>query len=167
MNPCLECGFTYGALDRSELVVALHSTGPGLAGAIRGCDRGLLTRRRGQQWSALEYVCHVRDVFLMQHDRLIVALVEDTPSFKPMYRDQRVAFDGYNEQDPDLVADQVAMATALFANDVARLTNEQWPRPLVYNFPAPSQRDVEWMAHHSLHEGVHHRIDVDRILGLT
>ena len=45
--------------------------------------------------------CHVRDVFLVQRDRLYTALVEDTPTFTPMYRDQRVTLARYNAQDPE------------------------------------------------------------------
>jgi hypothetical protein len=43
----------------------------------------LRTRPEEGVWSALEYACHVRDVFLVQRDRLYTALVEDTPTFTP------------------------------------------------------------------------------------
>jgi DNA segregation ATPase FtsK/SpoIIIE, S-DNA-T family len=124
----------------------------------------LRTRQSPEQWSPLEYACHIRDVLLMQRDRLYVALVEDEPSFKPMYREERVVFDRYNEQAPSYVAVQVVMATRLLANALAGLTEEQWGRPLVYGYPTPQRRDVEWVAHHSLHEAVHHLADVDRLL---
>ena len=52
-----------------------------------------LRRPSPEQRSPIEYACHVRDVALMQRNRVYVALVEDEPSFKPMYRDERVAFD--------------------------------------------------------------------------
>ena len=47
----------------------------------------------------------------------------------------------------------------------AAASEAQWARPLIYNFPRPARRDVEWMAHHAVHEMVHHLGDVDRILG--
>ena len=116
MRTCLECGFTYGAASRPALIAALGSLGPEIAQRLHGEGNLLRAQRSAEEWSALEYACHVRDVLLIQRDRLVVALVEETPSFTPMYRDHRVAFDGYNDQDPEVVGDHVIMASALFAN---------------------------------------------------
>ena len=62
----------------------------------------------------LEYVCHVRDVFLVQRERLVLAQVEDVPSFVLMYRDQRVELCGYNVQSADVALTQVEMAADLW-----------------------------------------------------
>jgi len=121
-------------------------------------------RRSPEEWSPLEYSCHVRDVMLMQRDRVYVALVEDEPTFKPMYRDERVAFDRYDTQRPSVVADQIAMAADLLSRAFDGLEQAQWSRQLIYGFPDPARRDVEWVAHHTLHELVHHLMDIDRIL---
>jgi hypothetical protein len=164
VTTCPQCGFTYGALPRQELSLKLSGCG-GDYGPRLAADPVLLrTRRSPQQWSPLEYACHVRDVALMQRDRLYVALVEDEPSFKPMYRDQRVAFDRYDTQAPAVVADQVKMAADLLANAFAGLDAPQWSRGVVYGYPDPAHRDVEWMAHHTLHELVHHLADIDAML---
>jgi hypothetical protein len=167
MDICPECGFTYGALPRPQLAPALRASGPALASRLSAAPVDLRRRRADDEWSPLEYACHVRDVSLMQRDRLYVALVEDEPSFKPMYREERVSFDRYQEQDPAEVAEQLTMATALLAHAFAGLTEEQWGRPLMYGFPGPSRRDVEWVAHHTLHEMTHHLADIDRLLGTT
>jgi hypothetical protein len=103
----------------------------------------------------------------MQRDRLYVALVEDEPSFKPMYREERVAFDRYEDQDAGVVADQLTMAVTMLAHAFAGLRDEQWGRPLLYGFPQPSRQDVEWVAHHTLHEMAHHLWDVDGILAAS
>jgi hypothetical protein len=55
----------------------------------------------------------------------------------------------------------------MLANAFDPLTNEQWTRPLIYGYPEAARRDVEWMAHHTLHELVHHLSDIDRILSRT
>ncbi len=34
----------------------------------------------------------------------------------------------------------------------------------MYNFPAPSKRDIVWLAAHTLHEGEHHLRDFDRVM---
>jgi hypothetical protein len=100
---------------------------------------------------------------LMQRDRVYVALVEHEPSFKPMYRNERVAFDRYDTQTPAIVGEQVAMAADLLARAFDGLDDRQWTRPLVYGFPGPERRDIEWVAHHTLHEVVHHLADIDRL----
>ena len=167
MDSCDECGFVYGALARTELPLALAEAGRQTTRRLSDrpvADPQLTHRRRPDEWSPLEYLCHVRDVLLVQRDRLYVALVEDEPSFKPMYRDQRVEFDRYGEQAPDVVAAQLLMATAMTAHAFAGLRPEQWERPLIYGYPAPVRRNVEWMAQHTLHEMVHHDLDVQRIL---
>jgi S-DNA-T family DNA segregation ATPase FtsK/SpoIIIE len=164
MTVCAECGFTYGAAPRQELAGRLRRAAE--AYGVRLSTDAVTLRRRSapDQWSPLEYSCHVRDVLLMQRDRVYVALVEHEPSFKPMYRNERVAFDRYDTQAPTTVADQTAMAADLLAGALDGLDDLQWARPLVYGFPEPSRRDVEWVAHHSLHEVVHHLADIDRLL---
>jgi S-DNA-T family DNA segregation ATPase FtsK/SpoIIIE len=164
VSVCPDCDFRYGALPRHQLVTALRAGGEAYAPRLATDSTILRTRREPGEWSPLEYACHVRDVSLMQRDRLYVALVEDEPSFKPMYRDQRVAFDRYNLQSPSAVAAEVAMATALFAGAFEGLGDDQWGRPLIYGFPEATHRDVEWVGHHTLHEITHHLADIDRIL---
>jgi S-DNA-T family DNA segregation ATPase FtsK/SpoIIIE len=164
MTTCPECGFTYGDAPRHELGALLRVSAGAYAPRLAP-DPAMVRRRRSpEEWSPLEYSCHTRDVMLMQRDRVYVALVEDEPSFKPMYRNERVAFDRYDTQTPDIVADQLVMAADLLSGAFDGLADEQWARPLIYGFPDPARRDVEWVAHHSLHELVHHLVDVDRIL---
>jgi S-DNA-T family DNA segregation ATPase FtsK/SpoIIIE len=58
----------------------------------------------------------------------------------------------------------LATGAALLANAFDGLAEEQWSRTMLYGFPGPAKRDVEWMGHHSLHEMVHHRADITRLL---
>jgi hypothetical protein len=160
---CAECGFTYGVLPRRELAADLVRCAAQV-GERLDRDAVVCSRRDHSRWSPLEYACHLRDVLLVQRDRVYVALVEAEPSFKPMYRDQRVEFDRYDQQDPAYVAAELVMAARLFANALSGLSDEQWNRSLVYGFPEPSVRDLEWVAHHTLHEAVHHLMDIDGIL---
>ncbi len=111
-------------------------------------------------WSALEYACHVRDVLLIQRDRVILALVEESPSFAPMHRDERVGLAGYDHERPLEVAAQVTMAAELFGQLFDRLSEEQLGRHCLYNFPAPTERDLDWVGRHTAHEVTHHLHDV-------
>ena len=93
-------------------------------------------------------------------------VVGSEPSFKPMYREERVAFDRYSAQRPTAVAGQIVMGADLFSPRVRRPQRaSSGLGGLHLQFPGPARRDVEWVAHHTLHEMVHHLGDIDRILG--
>jgi hypothetical protein len=40
--------------------------------------------------------------------------------------------------------------------------HEQLSRGCVYNYPTRVERDVLWMGRHTVHECVHHLLDIDR-----
>ncbi|HEY5251543.1 MAG TPA: DinB family protein, partial [Acidimicrobiales bacterium] len=115
-------------------------------------------------WSALEYACHVRDVWLVQRDRAILALVVDTPSYARMFRDDRTDLAGYQREDVTEVAGEVVMAANLMAKLFEGLDSDQLARPCIYNYPEPTERDVAWLGHHTLHEATHHRDDLHSVL---
>ena len=54
----------------------------------------------------LEYGCHLKDVLLVQRERVLTARRVDRPSFHPIGRDERAEHDGYADQDPADVARQ-------------------------------------------------------------
>jgi hypothetical protein len=115
-------------------------------------------------WSAIEYACHVRDVWLVQRDRAILALVEDTPSYPRMFRDERTDLAGYQREDVTDVASEVVMAANLMAKLFEGLASDQLARPCIYNYPEPTERDVAWLGRHTLHEATHHLDDLRSVL---
>jgi hypothetical protein len=160
VDHCADCGFDY-ELDRAERAGSAISAGADeFAVVLERDDVDLRTRRRPELWSPLEYGCHVRDVLLVQRERVLAARRTDTPSFDPMGRDERVAHDGYGEQDPFDVARQLRDAALLFDNVLARLGPGEWERTVMYNYPAPWERSLRWVAVHTEHEVVHHLRDV-------
>ncbi len=169
MDRCDECGYVYEDPGPLRLAEKLASLGPHYGERLRvpaGTDNAAVLRERPepQVWSALEYACHVRDVLLAQRERLFLALVEERPSFVPIYREQRVVLACYAGQDPARVADQLDVAAALVADAFSHVDDAGWARECIYNFPAPATRSVAWLGAHTLHEGEHHLTDVDRIL---
>jgi DinB superfamily len=163
MDHCDECGFTYelaGAASSGPSIVALVDE---LAAVLEDPATDLRTRRDPDVWSPLEYGCHMRDVLLVQRERVLAARRTDTPSFAPMGRDERVGHDGYAEQEPAAVARQARDAAALFANVLARV-GDDWERTVAYNYPAPAARSLRWVAVHTVHEMRHHLLDVRRQL---
>jgi len=119
------------------------------------------TRPDAVTWSPLEYGCHLRDVLLVQRERVLLARRTDRPEPEPMGRDERVEHDGYASQDPSDVARQLDDAATMFANVLARLNLADWERMLVYNYPERMERTLRWVAVHTLHELVHHGADID------
>ena len=121
-------------------------------------------RTRPDTWSPLEYACHVRDVLLVQRERVLMARRTTTPSFEPMGRDERVEHDGYGEQAPAAVARQLVDAAGLFTNVLDRLSPADWDRTVLYSYPRRTERSLRWVAVHTEHEARHHLLDVERQL---
>jgi len=121
-------------------------------------------RPNPRTWSALEYSCHVRDVFLIQRERVYLALVEECPSFARMYRDERASLARYAEQASEEVGRELKVAAELLAWAFAGLEDSQLQRRCIYAFPEAHERTVLWLGRHSVHEGEHHLRDVDAAL---
>jgi hypothetical protein len=161
VDRCEECGFAY------ELTEAPLAAGSVVDGAKELAAllllRGELRRRRDHAvWSPLEYGCHLRDVLLVQRERVLLARRADCPSFDPMGRDERVEHDGYAAQDPRDVARQLTDAATLFSNVLSRLGDDDWDRTVRYNYPGLAERSLRWVAVHTVHEVRHHLLDVQR-----
>ncbi len=164
MDRCEECGFEY---DLSEAREAGQSIVAGVAEFslhLRGRDVSLRARPQATTWSPLEYGCHLRDVLLVQRERVLAARRVDLPSFHAMGRDERAEHDGYAEQNPADVARQLTDAGQMFANVLDRLGPAEWDRRVMYNYPQRAERSLRWVAVHTVHEVSHHLLDVRRQL---
>jgi DNA segregation ATPase FtsK/SpoIIIE, S-DNA-T family len=165
MAVCPQCNFDYEIAEASAIPTALTTVGNEFQARLRRtADPQLRLRPREGVWSALEYACHVRDVLLIQRDRMYLALVEDSPSFPRMYRDERAVLARYNEGDQGVVADQLSVAAALAADAFAGLDSTQLRRRLVYNWPEPRELDLLRLGAHTVHEGRHHLDDFDAVV---
>ncbi|HXW80233.1 MAG TPA: DinB family protein [Acidimicrobiales bacterium] len=165
MVACDECGYVYEELPVPEIAVTLRSFGPRYREALGGASAAAASKRpRPDVWSALEYACHVRDVFLVQRERVVLAQVEDRPSFVRMYRDERVPLCGYSTSSLDPVVDQLRMAAELCAGVFTAVQEGSWSRTFLYNWPSTDEHDLAWLGRHTVHEGLHHLMDVGRVL---
>jgi hypothetical protein len=163
---CEECGFGYDESAFSMAAGTIRAGAAGLASALTGSQADVRTRRQPGLWSPLEYACHVRDMLLVQRERLLAARRLDRPVCEPMGRDERVELDGYAEQDPVDVARQLRDAAQLFASDLDRLIAAgSWDRTVIYTYPRRAERSLRWLAMHTAHEVDHHLLDVRRQLG--
>ncbi|MFI0895742.1 DinB family protein [Streptomyces sp. NPDC020983] len=163
MTSCEECGFGY-ELGSPEVFAGQVTDGAGAyAEPLLGAPAETLRRRpEPATWSPLEYACHVRDVLLVQRERVLAARRTRTPFAEPMGRDERVEHDGYAEQRPEDVVRQLQDAALLLAHALGRLGPADWDRTLLYTYPERAERPLRWLAAHTVHELRHHLLDVRR-----
>jgi hypothetical protein len=161
---CAGCGFVYDLSLSATAARDIRERVAEVVALLRATDVDLRTRRRADVWSPLEYGCHLRDVLLVQRERVLAARRMDRPDCLALGRDERVAHDGYAEQDPDDVARQLADAAQLFGNVLDLLVDDDWDRRVIYHYPETSERSLRWVAIHTTHEAQHHLLDIRRQL---
>ena len=165
---CLECGFEYESVTPASAPDVLRKFGrryeAPLTRFLPGEDGPSLVRTRPGPWtwSALEYACHVRDVFDVYDERVRRVLNEDRPELVSMQRDERAVRDRYNEQDPATVTGQLAVNADRLAQTFTGVGEDAWDR--VGLQPSAGERDLRWMAGNVVHEGNHHLLDIGRVL---
>jgi len=167
---CEECGFSYGALSVPDALDALRGLGRRyrvpLTRGLKDEDLDALLRSHPLEgtWSALEYACHVRDVLVVQQERVGRVLVEPGYAPEPMRRDELVTELEYNRQEPVTVADDVAANATALATIGENLSAEELELVIVYNYPEVRERPLSWVLVHTVHEGEHHLLDIGRVL---
>ncbi|MDT5309472.1 MAG: hypothetical protein QOE48_5177 [Mycobacterium sp.] len=162
---CEECGYSYDLGAATEAGYYIQIGVAELAELLIATAPSTLAQRTAPElWSPLEYACHVRDVLLTQRERVLLARRANIPSAVPMGRDERVAHEGYGEQDPIEVAQELMMAARLLENVLRRLDTPDWELRVVYNWPQRAERTLRWVAANTLHDVRHHLLDVHRQL---
>ena len=166
MERCEECSFDYDEIARDEIPGALRALGLQYRDMLGDRDDDLLRAHPlPETWSALEYACHVRDVFTVQRERVLLALAEERPAFPSMRREERVTEERYNEQQPTQVGREITVAAESLAAALESLDEDAWSRTGIYNWPTTRVRTVEWIGRHTIHEGKHHMQDIDHLSG--
>jgi hypothetical protein len=179
METCPECGFPLEALDLdgpdAGTPLAWHYDESGwvdagarirdlatqASGILRLAEPDDLRGRPAPDvWSRLEYACHIRDVLLVQRERVLMVRRGFDDEALPMGRDERVDHDGYNDQKPVDVALQLEQSALLFAGVLNRMEAADWEKTIVYRFPERSRRTLRWLAVHTEHEVAHHLSDI-------
>ena len=80
---CTECGFEYRLNEFAGAGHAISAGSARIAADMQQHPDGLGRRIRPDVWSPLEYACHLRDVMLVQRERVLMARRRDRPSFRP------------------------------------------------------------------------------------
>ncbi|MFW6775159.1 DinB family protein [Nocardioides sp. CPCC 205120] len=157
-RPCPECGTASAALDVEDLPPLLAVTTEAWHRVL--ALPGAAERPRPGTWSPLEYGAHVRDVHRVFDERL--ALVLEThpgPARFANWDQDAAAVEGrYHEQDPAVVADELADAAERVARRYARVGPDDLARTgLRSNGSAFS---LVTLGQYHLHDVVHHLHDV-------
>lgn len=153
---CPECGFDASAVDLARLGDAVRDNAavwPELLAA-----RDARRRPTDSQWSALEYACHVRDVFRIFDERLRLMLETDNPDFENWDQDAAAVEARYDLQDPTTVADELLATAAACAARFDMVTPDDYGR--TGNRSDGSRFTVESFGRYFIHDPIHHLHDV-------
>jgi hypothetical protein len=153
---CGECGLDTPALDPEDVPALIRRTAATFAGVLTSGD----PRRRPAPsvWSPLEYACHVRDVCRRFDARLRLLLVLDGPVFENWDQDAAAVQDGYAEQEPVLVALELAEAAERLAAAIDAVPASDRDRPGTRSDGAPFT--VATLTRYLAHDLAHHEHDV-------
>jgi hypothetical protein len=156
-RPCPECGFdTQAFAVQAVPEMTMASAAAWQEALIRAGDTR--TRPVPGKWSAVEYGCHVRDVFRLFDQRLELMLTEDDPLFPNWDQDATAVAGRYAEQDPAEVGAALSEAGQAIASRFVGVTGGQWQRTGRRSDGASFT--VETFARYFIHDPVHHLYDI-------
>jgi hypothetical protein len=166
-RPCAECGFDASSLPTDDIAPLVRTNAAAWLTVLAEPDDLLRRRPRDDPWSALEYACHVRDVFVLFGQRLHLMLTSDNPVYPNWDQDRSAVDDRYIEQGPALVASQLTDAASRLALDFDAVGGEDWHRRGRRSDGADFT--VTTFGRYMVHDPIHHlhdvTIDLDQLKG--
>lgn len=159
---CGECRFAYALVSVEAALARIRAVPERVGEAVFGMTEQVLRARPSDEvWSALEYVCHLRDVYAVYTIRLYRTRVEDVPILEPMLNDLRVARLRYNQRELRPVVAELADNVAGLLDEAARNTAQTWER-VARRLP-DEERTARWLVRQAAHEGLHHVRDIHHV----
>jgi hypothetical protein len=155
-RPCPECGFDASGFAREDVGVLVRENARAWPPLLAG--PGAATRPAPEIWSALEYACHVRDVFRIYEERLRRMLTEDGPHYENWDQDATAVADRYDAQDPRTVGAELVAAGDAVAARFDGVRGDAWARTGFRSDGAAFT--VETFARYFVHDPVHHLREV-------
>jgi hypothetical protein len=163
-RPCPQCGYQASGFDRKEIGAKLRAT----AGSWRTLlERGEIVAVRppvpagaAPVWSALEYGCHVRDVYVLFLERLELMLDKDDPTFRNWDQDVAAIEGRYADADPAKVRYDLAVAAGKLADTFDRVGTKEWDR--TGRRSDGVEFTVETFGRYLLHDPFHHLWDANQ-----
>ncbi|HEX3899252.1 MAG TPA: DinB family protein [Mycobacteriales bacterium] len=155
---CPECGFESWAFPREQIGVLVRTNAAQWCEVLRRSD--VRERPNPATWSPLEYACHVRDVYRKYDERLRLMLEAHDPLYPNWDQDVTALEARYDQQDPAVVADELAAAGDAVANAFDGVSDDGWDRPGRRSDGASFT--VESIGRYFVHDWIHHIWDVSR-----
>ncbi|GAA1688823.1 DinB family protein [Fodinicola feengrottensis] len=154
---CPDCGFDTRDLPPTAVGQLLRDNATAWHTVLTASEK-VRERPSPQVWSALEYGCHVRDVFGIFAGRLDLILTKDDPTFPDWDQDATAVEDRYEEQEPATVAADLVSNAEKLAAGFDAVTGPQWQRTC--HRSDGSDFTTETFARYLAHDPVHHLYDV-------
>ena len=156
-RPCPECSFDASTTTPSTVPGTIESLLPRWRAVLRRPD--VAERPDDNTWSALEYACHVRDVFSLFDQRLNLMLDSDDARFDNWDQDQTAIDKDYGNADPAVVSAELTAEGKQAAESFAAVRESEWDRKGLRS--NGSEFTVLTLSQYFLHDVVHHLHDVD------
>lgn len=161
---CPECGFDAGSFEPETMAETLHENAA--SWVVLLADTNVRQRPDASSWSALEYGCHIRDVFVLFNERLRLMLEHDEPTYQNWDQDATAISERYGAQDPADVSSALLHAAESLADRFSAIDGDQWERTGTRSDGA--KFTVRSFAQYLIHDPIHHLHDVRRgYLALT
>lgn len=156
---CEACGFGFAAVSVEQARALIEALPGRYRSAVAGMSGEVLREHPAAGvWSPIEYLCHVRDVFVTHLIRLHRSRTEDDPGLEPMFNDLRSRRLRYQEREARATLDELEAAVAGLLEEAARFRPEEWSHT-VHRLPG-ERRTARWLLRNAAHEGIHHLGDV-------
>jgi hypothetical protein len=153
---CPECQFDTQAFPREELGSLIRANAAQWPTLLTPANAS--ERPNDHTWSALEYGCHVRDVFRLYHYRLDLMLANDGAHFANWDQDETAIANRYHEQNAETVTAELVADADKLADRFDTVKGNQWQRTGFRSDGAAFT--IETFGRYCMHDPAHHIHDV-------
>jgi DinB superfamily len=154
---CDVCRLSYAEVMVSDIPGRLRAMTAAIRELIEELSAAELTHRpAAESWSALEYLCHLRDVYVASTIRLYRTRREANPQIEPLFNDLRVLRFRYNKADVPGVLHEMDATLEGLLDEMDHTTD--WDRGFARQ--PGEERTARWLARQTLHEAMHHAGDM-------
>jgi len=155
-QPCPECGFDAQSVKKEDAPIIVGQIADAWTKVLLRED--VRHRPNESTWSALEYGCHVRDVFRIFNYRVNLMIATDGAQFENWDQDATARDEQYERQDPDVVSEELNAAAQTIAATYRGVSGDLWGhRGLRSN---GSEFTIATQVVYLLHDPIHHLWDV-------
>lgn len=159
---CQPCGINYPEVSVEAALSSIDALPAQLRTVLSEIpEEDLRVRPEPGIWSAVEYVCHIRDVLAATTIRLHRTRTEDHPAVDPMLNDLRADCFAYINRELPPLLDEVTDMTDGLLREAARVSGSDWDRK---HFRYRGEdRSARWLIRQAMHESSHHLRDIAKV----